>query len=213
MCRFWDQSTALIYKQLLVYGRNTRATILRLLAPLFFMLLLWLLNIAIRSDNQAISAFEDNPNPKIDVVGPIPTCDDDSFIIQPCWDFVYSPNTSDIANSIAANMRAYNPGRPISEGSVLGFASIADTNAWMLENPEKTLGAVHFLLDANAPTAVPTPGIGGFSVSCIVSRRSKNTSGVNALLVLSVHLFLGVTRTRSATKNVMPKYPLHSRYK
>lgn len=115
------------------------------------MLLLWLLDIAVRSDNSAISAFENNPDPSVDPVEGIPSCTNDIFIQQPCYDFIYSPNTSATANSIAEAMRMNNPGRSISEDAVLSFASIADANAWLLENPAKASGGVHFLYDANAP--------------------------------------------------------------
>ncbi len=46
---------------------------------------------------------------------------------------------------IVAAIRENNPGRPIPATSVKGFPTIADVNAWMLENPEGTLGALHFL--------------------------------------------------------------------
>jgi len=148
----------LTYKQVLVYARNSRATILRLLAPLFFMFLLWLLNIAVTSDNSEISAFVDTPTPETVSYNSIPACASDSFIRNdPCWDFIYSPNTSAVAQSIAEGMRLNNPGRLIDPTAVLGFASIADANNFLEENPERVLGGVHFLLDANSgPNAPPT---------------------------------------------------------
>lgn len=158
--RFWDQLTALTYKQLLVYSRNARATILRLLAPLFFMFLLWLLDLAYRSDTATFDAFVNNPDPRVIPVAGIPQCNKDVFMRQDgCWDFIYSPNTSTIAQSIANNMRLNNPGRVISESAVQGFASIADANLFLAANPERVLGGVHFLLDANAPSPPPGPGL------------------------------------------------------
>lgn len=152
--------TALTYKQLLVYSRNARATILRLLAPLFFMFLLWLLDLAYRSDTATFDAFVNNPDPRVIPVAGIPQCNKDIFMRQDgCWDFIYSPNTSTIAQSIANNMRLNNPGRVISESAVLGFPSITDANLFLAANPERVLGGVHFLLDANAPSPPPGPGL------------------------------------------------------
>lgn len=37
-----------------------------------------------------------------------------------------------------------NNGRVISEERVKGFASMDDANAWLLENPERTAGGLHF---------------------------------------------------------------------
>ncbi len=41
-------------------------------------------------------------------------------------------------------MQANNPGRPISDDRVLGFSSPDDVNAWLMDNPERVLGGVHF---------------------------------------------------------------------
>jgi len=122
------------------------------------MFLLWLLNIAVTSDNDQISVFVDNPTPETSSYNSIPACATDSFIRNdPCWDFIYSPNTSAVAQSIAEGMRLNNPGRVIDPTAVLGFASIADANRFLEANPERVLGGVHFILDANTgPNAPPT---------------------------------------------------------
>jgi hypothetical protein len=53
-------------------GRNVQATLLRVFSPLIFMFLLWLLDIAFRTDNQNISAFVNNPDPTVYAVKGIP---------------------------------------------------------------------------------------------------------------------------------------------
>ena len=90
----------------------------------------------------------------------IPSCLDDSFIrADPCWDFIYSPNTSATAQSIAENIRLNNAGRVISADAVLGFASMQDANTFLAANPERVQGGIHFLLDANAVTTAPTDSL------------------------------------------------------
>jgi ABC-type multidrug transport system ATPase subunit len=129
------------------------------------MFLLWLLNIAVTSDNTEISAFVNTPNPEITSYNSIPSCMTDSFVRNdPCWDFIYSPNTSVIAQSIANGMRLNNPGRVIDPSAILGFTSIAEANTFLAANPERVLGGVHFLLDANTgpnATATEVPAAGG----------------------------------------------------
>lgn len=154
-CRFWDQFTVLSRKQVLVYFRNFRATLLRIFAPLFFMFLLWLLNLAFRADNVALDYFSNYPDPSVTPMPAIPACDTDMYIRQPCLDFIYSPNTSSVAQSVVDAIRANNPGRPIPSDAVLGFASIADANTYLLDHPESALGGVHFLLDANGSPSNP----------------------------------------------------------
>ena len=155
--RFGEQFIALCGKQALVYGRNIQATLLRVLSPLVFMFLLWLLDIAFRTDNQNISAFTENTNPTVYPAGGVPSCADDMFINSPCWDFLYSPNTSAVAREIVDNMRKNNPSRPISEDSVIGFRSIDEANEFLRTNIEKVPGGVHFLFDEETanPAAAP----------------------------------------------------------
>ncbi len=145
--RFIDQFVALCYKQMLVYGRNLTSTLLRIFSPLFFMFLLWLLDIAFRTDNQNLPAYLDNPSPEVIEASGIPSCADDFYINPPCWDFLYSPNTSTVARELVDSMRINNPGRPIDEESILGFESIDAANAFLADNPERVLGGVHFLFD------------------------------------------------------------------
>jgi len=169
-CRFVDQFTSLCHKQTLVYRRNLQATLLRIFSPLFFMFLLWLLDLAFRTDNQNISAFTTQENPEVFPVGGVPACEDDLYISQPCWDFLYSPNTSEVANTIVRNMMARNPGRPISPERVLGFESIDQSNAYLRENIEKVLGGVHFLVDGDETT-----GIDYVLLSNVTVKVFKNT--------------------------------------
>ena len=142
--RFADQFIALCGKQVLVYWRNWLSTLLRVLSPLVFMFLLWLLDIAFRTDNQNLPAYLDNPSPSTDLPGPIPACGDDVFIKDPCYDFFFSPNTSESARQIVEGIRLNNPGRAIPEQSVIGFESIEAANAYLLANPERVPGGVHF---------------------------------------------------------------------
>lgn len=154
--RFIDQFIALCFKQMLVYGRNLQATLLRIFSPLLFMFLLWLLDLAFRTDNQNLPAYLDNQSPEIIQAGGIPSCADDIYINPPCWDFLYSPNTSSVARELVDSIRLNNPGRQIDENSILGFESIDAANAFLADNPERVLGGVHFLFDeGQAPGEAP----------------------------------------------------------
>lgn len=60
------------------------------------MLLLFLVNIAVRADDPNEPLFADNPNPNQTPVDPIPDCASDIYVQLPCWDFLYTPNNSSI---------------------------------------------------------------------------------------------------------------------
>ena len=77
---------------MLVSRRNYRATLLRLLAPCFFLLLALLLDYAIRNEQQSSEAFKEVKSASRNEVTGIPPCSDDIYIDRPCFDFIYSPN-------------------------------------------------------------------------------------------------------------------------
>ncbi|EFN57675.1 hypothetical protein CHLNCDRAFT_57211 [Chlorella variabilis] len=151
--RFTTQFAALFWKNLLVNWRNFRATLLRVMAPLFFMLLLYLTDVAISADNPKQPYAISNLDPAVDAVTAIPACET-SMYMRPggCWDMFYTPNNSATAQAIVQYMQASNPGRPIPGDKVLGFATPSDVNDWLTLNPERVLGGVHF--SEEGPTQV-----------------------------------------------------------
>ena len=134
--RFADQFVALCAKQALVYWRNWLSTLLRVLSPLVFMFLLWMLDIAFRTDNQNLSAYLDNP-----VAGGW-TCQGRSrragrtcSSMTPATTFCSLPIRRRWRREIVENIRLKNPGRAIPEGSVIGFESMEAANAYLASQP------------------------------------------------------------------------------
>ena len=79
--------------------RNRGATILRLvLAPLVFIFLAWVTDKAITSDSDTYERNQDVPNPPVQAVKPIPSCEQDLYTKTPCYDFLYTPNNNSIIN-------------------------------------------------------------------------------------------------------------------
>jgi hypothetical protein len=145
--RFASQFPALLWKNLLVQWRNWRATVLRILAPFFFMLLLYLVNVALVADNPKRPYALENRNPAVDPVGGLPPCEDNPLGRTPCWDFFWTPNTSTVVrDELVQRMMQLNPGRSIDATRVLNFSNPDAANAWMREsaNTERVLGGVHF---------------------------------------------------------------------
>lgn len=79
----------------LVAWRNKRSTLLRIFSPSIFILLVLLLDYAIRADVNASEEFRELRTPKSNDVNEIPECESDIYIKPPCFDFYYSPNTSE----------------------------------------------------------------------------------------------------------------------
>ncbi|KAI4374544.1 hypothetical protein MLD38_012526 [Melastoma candidum] len=144
-----QQYGALLRKNLLLSWRNKRATFLQLFSSFFFIFLIFCIQKAIDARFSSSSSYIAVTDPKPLVDPPIPPCEDKFFIRTPCFDFVWSGNTSSrIRNVIDAIVRN-NPGRPIPSDKVMSFGTPAEVDAWLLANPMRCPGALHFN-DVNA---------------------------------------------------------------
>lgn len=133
---------ALYSKNALVAWRNRRATILRVLAPLFFLLLALAIEQALIANNQAQGDFKNTPNPEPEKIKNIPSCHEDLYIDNsPCVELAFSPNTSAIAQMIIGNVTSRNGDTEIS---AIGFETPEQVNEFLLANPDYVIGAVNF---------------------------------------------------------------------
>eukprot|EP00271_Cylindrocystis_brebissonii_P002761 TRINITY_DN13562_c0_g1_i1.p1 TRINITY_DN13562_c0_g1~~TRINITY_DN13562_c0_g1_i1.p1 ORF type:complete len:960 (+),score=162.56 TRINITY_DN13562_c0_g1_i1:682-3561(+) len=141
---FLQQFSSLFVKNAILAWRNRTATALQLGASFFFIFLIWCVNEAIQAAQNNTTTFKNLAVPDIVSVPQIPTCESGYFIKSPCYDLLWSGNGSAIITSLVANLTANNPGRPIPSSKVLGFATPDDVDAWLLQNPYRSTGALHF---------------------------------------------------------------------
>ncbi|KAL6541368.1 ATP-binding cassette sub- A member 2 [Orobanche hederae] len=144
-----QQYKALFVKNLLLAWRNKRSTFLQLFSSLFFILLIFLIQQAIESRYSSSFSFESVTDPAPLVAPPIPPCDDKFYIKSPCFDFVWSGNTSARIIGIVRRIRENNPGRPIPAEKVKAFRTLNETDDWLASNSMYCPGALHFI-DRNA---------------------------------------------------------------
>lgn len=115
----FQQFKALSKKNALLSWRHKSATSLQLFSSLVFILLMFCIQKAIEAQFQNTTYFENvlDPNP---IVSPsIPPCEDKFFIKLPCFDFLYSGNSSSNVNLIVSRILANNPNRPIPSSKVI----------------------------------------------------------------------------------------------
>lgn len=74
----------------------------------------------------------------------IPRCEDKFFIRKPCFDFVWSGNSSARMRGIVSAIMHNNPGRVIPLEKVKSFTNPDEVDEWLLGNPMRTPGALHF---------------------------------------------------------------------
>ncbi|MEW5309052.1 MAG: hypothetical protein WDW38_000964 [Sanguina aurantia] len=161
--RFIQQFWALYKKNALVAWRNRRATILRILAPLFFLLLALLIDRALSSQNATDSSNVDVRTPTDNTINSIPSCHSDLYIAgKSCVELLYSPNTSPIAQTIMGNVVSRNP----INISAVGFGSQDAVQSFLFGAWDYSIAAVHFVFDDAAATQ-----LAGFIVQTNTSQK------------------------------------------
>lgn len=113
-----QQYRALLKKNLLLSLRNKRATFLHLFSSLFFIFLIFCIQKATESRFGSSSSMNDVRNPELHSNPSIPPCEDKYYIKLPCYDFVYSGDSSPKVRSIVSAIMAKNPGRSIPANKV-----------------------------------------------------------------------------------------------
>ncbi|XP_043704169.1 ABC transporter A family member 2-like [Telopea speciosissima] len=135
-----QQYKALLKKNFILAWRHRRSTLIQLFSSLFFIFLLFSINLISKSSSKI---NYDDPEPLISP--PIPPCEDKFFIMTPCYDFVWSGNGSARIRSVVSNIMANNPGRPISPNRVKSFRTPEEVDDWLFRDPMRSPGALHFL--------------------------------------------------------------------
>ncbi|KAI0515529.1 hypothetical protein KFK09_008194 [Dendrobium nobile] len=142
---FWQQFNALMKKNKILTWRHKRSAFLQLFSSFFFILLIFCIDKAVRSRFSFFTAFDSVLDPKAVVSPPIPPCEEKFFIKEPCFDFVWSGNSSARIRGIAAAIMRNNPGRPIPSYKVKSFINPDEVDEWLLGNPLRCPGALHFV--------------------------------------------------------------------
>ncbi|KAJ8764040.1 hypothetical protein K2173_004931 [Erythroxylum novogranatense] len=139
-----QQFKALFLKNLLLSWRNKRASFLQIFSSFFFILLLFCINKATMSRNSKDTADDKVTDPKPLLSPPIPPCEQKFFARTPCFDFIWSGNDTSRFHTLVRSIMDNNPGRPIPANKVTSFRAREDVDAWLLQNPMRCSGALHF---------------------------------------------------------------------
>ncbi|CAN0901620.1 ABC transporter A family member 2 [Linum grandiflorum] len=140
----YQQFQALFRKNFLLSWRNKRATFLQLFSSFFFVLLLFCIQKAMNSSVDYTTVYSTVTDPPTAFYQAIPPCEDKFYIRTPCFDFLWSGNDTDSVSRIVRAIMANNPGRPIPDAKVKSFRNKLEVDAWLLANPIRTPGALHF---------------------------------------------------------------------
>uniref|UniRef100_A0A2N9H3Q6 ABC transporter domain-containing protein n=1 Tax=Fagus sylvatica TaxID=28930 RepID=A0A2N9H3Q6_FAGSY len=139
-----QQYRALFRKNLLLAKRNKRSTLVQLFTSIIFVLLLFCIDKGERLSS--LASYLNVTDPKPVASFPIPPCEDKAHIRKPCFDFVWSGKGSARIKSIVTGIINNNPGRQIPKSKVKAFKTQDDVDAWLLRNPRRCPGALHFVV-------------------------------------------------------------------
>eukprot|EP00210_Caulerpa_lentillifera_P000918 g888.t1 len=155
--RFQQQFRVLYWKNALHAWRNWKSTSVRLAAPFIFMLLVWLIDKALQANESSLDSFKVLRHPEPELIKSIPRCGDDLYMKSPCYSFLYSTRVGDgvseadadtAVDAIVESIRTKND--PVIErDDVIEQSTPEAVNEWFLANPERALGAVHFVVSDN----------------------------------------------------------------
>lgn len=113
-----QQFKALFFKNVLLSWRHKWATIIQLFSSLIFIFLMFSIQKAIETQFKNTTYYDTVLDPTSIIFPSISPCEDKFFVKLPCFDFVYSGNSSNNVNRIVSSIMANNPGRPIPASKV-----------------------------------------------------------------------------------------------
>jgi hypothetical protein len=108
-----QQYLALLRKNAILTWRNKSSAFLQLFSSLFFIFLMFCID---RASHMPQGAIETPAQLSLDL--PIPPCEDKFFIELPCFDFLWSGNSSARVAAIVKSIMNNNPRRPIPANKV-----------------------------------------------------------------------------------------------
>lgn len=151
---FGQQFSALMKKNFLLSWRNKPSLFLQLMASVFFVFLVFCTDKANVSRHKFTTWYDNIYDPEYKQVGGITPCEDGFYIKSPCYDFLWSGNSSYVIASIVQNIMANNPGRVIPASKVKGFENQTEVDSWLEANPLQCTGALHFILGNSSSTVL-----------------------------------------------------------
>lgn len=181
---FWQQYSALVRKNAIVTWRNKRSAAVQLLASLFFIFLIFCIDRAMLSRFGDYTAYKNIHDPVALVAPPIPPCEEKFFIKTdpPCFDFLWSGNSSSRIASIVGAIMANNPGRPIPSHKVWKRAYSSSISCLLSHTPSIDLAFLLFTCpiwgrnlvncdSARSKVPLVTQRIGLIGMFCLISAK------------------------------------------
>ncbi|KAI8468323.1 MAG: hypothetical protein J3K34DRAFT_523031 [Monoraphidium minutum] len=143
--RLSQQLGVLLYKNVLVAWRSRRATVLRFLAPMMFLLLALVMQVALDASLASEGRYRPITTGIRQDMSTIPDCNSDLYIHdRPCVTLIYTPSGNRVVQQIIERIRKHNVPE-IPAGKVLGFPDRNAAEEFMAVHKDTVLGAVHFV--------------------------------------------------------------------
>jgi len=175
-----QQFRALLRKNFILYKRNVGSTIVSLLVPILFIALLFLMQLAVQSNQRRNASIAVVRNASEEKINDIPRCVSGEY--GRCYTLGYTsnsdPNVVALINRIALQNN-------IPPEEIIGFKTEPEANLFLSQNKNSTQGLFHVIIDYgcnfnSAPSAIETCSAAVHNQSEILSIKyaiQYNTSG------------------------------------
>ncbi|GAB2289622.1 hypothetical protein Dimus_023931 [Dionaea muscipula] len=171
---FLRQFKALLKKNAWLALRNKKTSIAFLLFPFSILLIVFAVDEASGlADRLRSLRLREVRDPVTVELSAIPACEEKFFYLEPCYDFVWSGNSSTVVQQIIARILANNPGRSIPPSKVKSFSTEKEVDEWLFNSPLRTAVALH-LRQQNA--TVISYGIQTNSTAAVWRNRAEDST-------------------------------------
>ncbi|QDZ21953.1 ABC transporter A [Chloropicon primus] len=151
----YNQVSVLLKKNAITTLRGANSPLLRIGASFGFILIIFLVDIALQADMADSELFQNVFDPEVRSLNAIPDCSEDLYLKnsdkKPCYNLLYAPQSNPYVKEVVESVIVSSGSRP---GRFLGMETAAEMDAWLDANKERAQATV--FLDVEMVGGKPT---------------------------------------------------------
>ena len=150
----YSQTAVLLKKNAITTLRGANSPILRVGAAFGFILIIFLVDLALQADMADSEVYQNVFDPTVKIVEPIPDCSEDLYLKDsptlPCYSLLYAPQNDPYVKEIVDNVISSTGSKP---ERFMGMTTADEMDQWMINNRERAQATV--FLDIQLKNGVP----------------------------------------------------------
>ena len=138
-----SQVTVLLKKNAIMTLRGANSPLLRVGAAFGFILIIFLVDLALQADMADSEQYQNVFDPEVRVVEPFPDCSEDLYlkdsVDEPCYSLLYAPQSSAYVQEVIDQVISSTGSKP---SRFMGMETADEMDAWMASNKERAQASV-----------------------------------------------------------------------